>query len=193
MPRIDEQVLDSVFYLYPSKIAALKRQMSGGTGFIVGVPADNGRMGEFYSYAVSNRHVVEGTKVVNGKRRIAPSTWLRLNAHAAGLLEPFQIDKWEPHPSADLTIGFMGVRNYAAMKCRAIQIDRLLSKDLVKSFDFGLGDDVGMVGRFIFYEGDDEDNIPTLRTGVVSAMPNEKKPITVEGFDWRIQRIPSVI
>src|SRR5260370_23383205 len=57
MPRINDRLLNCVFYLYRSRDAAERGEKRGGTGFIVGVLAPS--LGDiWYPVAVSCKHVV---------------------------------------------------------------------------------------------------------------------------------------
>ncbi len=61
VPRISDDILDSVVYLYPSVTDAEAGEKAGGTGFLVGVPSGV-HEGVTYQYAVTNRHVTSGRK-----------------------------------------------------------------------------------------------------------------------------------
>lgn len=57
MPRIDDRILNSVFYLYPSVEAAEAGDEEGGTGFRVSVASEM-HPDRAHLYAVTNAHVV---------------------------------------------------------------------------------------------------------------------------------------
>ena len=64
VPRIPDQYLDCVIYLYHSVEDAQRGAIhkNGGSGFLVGIPAAQGP--GWHLYAVSNRHVVETSPVI---------------------------------------------------------------------------------------------------------------------------------
>src|SRR5260370_42243079 len=57
MPRIPDEFLDCVVYLYPSQPAAEAGEGLGGTGFVVGIRSQDRSVQSLY--VVTNRHVVE--------------------------------------------------------------------------------------------------------------------------------------
>src|ERR1700743_555178 len=57
MPRIRDNYLNCVVYLYPSESAAEKGESAGGSGFLVAIP--DKELGIQFTYVVTNRHVVE--------------------------------------------------------------------------------------------------------------------------------------
>ena len=89
MPRIPDEVLKSVFYLYPTAEAAEKGESRGGCGFLVDVRSTT--TGQSHRYVVSNIHVV-----FNG------CTFLRLNK-SDGKTEVFDIPipAWWSHDNGD--------------------------------------------------------------------------------------------
>ena len=58
MPRIQDDFLECVFYLYPSVPDAESGKSLGGTGFAVSIPTQ--RPGGEFIYFVTNKHVIEG-------------------------------------------------------------------------------------------------------------------------------------
>jgi hypothetical protein len=72
MPRIGEDFLDSVLYLYRSRHEAKEGINIGGSGFLVSV-ATQRAPGLSFIYAVTNRHVIEKADVIrfNTKEGIA--------------------------------------------------------------------------------------------------------------------------
>ena len=57
VPKIADEMLQSVFYLYPSRDAAEKGQAAGGTEFIVAYASEK-VANAYFLFAVSNKHVV---------------------------------------------------------------------------------------------------------------------------------------
>jgi hypothetical protein len=190
MPRIDDKLLTSVFYLYPSVDAAEKNEKSGGTGFFVSVPSETKAHVSFI-YGVSNAHVVQDPN--DPAPIIRSSVSLRPGANPSSLrpgTSPTPIgtrkitkrspEEWRRHPdpAVDLVIVQLGV-SIEHMETMgglpslpySIPSSLLLSHDVINAFDIGPGDDVYMVGRSIHHDGRAL-NQPTVRTGIISLMPD---------------------
>src|SRR5665213_1617103 len=84
MPRIPDEVLESVFYLYESREEAERGSSFGGSGFFVSVQSDIPDI--LFSYAVTNWHVV-----VQGGASV-----IRVNCIGGGV-EIFEFDPAEWH------------------------------------------------------------------------------------------------
>jgi hypothetical protein len=156
MPRVANDFLDCVFYLYPSREAAERGEEAGGTGFWVNyVPP--GLTNAFFVFAVSNKHVVAdiGASVI------------RLNKVGGGV-DIFEIEPHEWH--------FTGKDDLAILHCtpspsihrfKVMPIDRFITRDVVTQEDIGPGDEVFMIGRFIKHDGK-LTNVPSVRFGMLS-------------------------
>ena len=91
VPRIPEQYLQSVIYLYPTEEDAYAGKSAGGSGFIVSVRSVR-HPDRLFAYAVTAHHVIE----------IARSPVVRLNTHDSDVaVIPFQGTAWTPHPAGD--------------------------------------------------------------------------------------------
>lgn len=164
MPRIDDQILDCVIYLYPSAAHADRSEAAGGTGFLVAVPSEQ-HPNVIYVHAVTNSHVIREGK----------SPVIRFNtqqgARAIGQLNDAQ---WVHHPDGDdIAIAVLGGLDQALLKFRCIPTSMFVTPELIAQNDIGPGDDVFMVGRFVSHEGRQR-NLPSLRFGNISMMPWEK-------------------
>jgi hypothetical protein len=73
VPRIPDEILDTVVYLYPDRDSAMRGERAGGSGFMVSVPSEAGP-DLYYSYVVTNSHVI----------REAKCDALRVNTRAGG-------------------------------------------------------------------------------------------------------------
>jgi hypothetical protein len=82
MPRVANDFLDCVFYLYRSREAAEHGEQAGGTGFWVNY-APPGLINAYVVFAVSNKHVVADTG----------ASLIRLNKVGGGV----DIFEFEPH------------------------------------------------------------------------------------------------
>lgn len=163
MPAIDPNVLQCVFYVYPSEEAAKAGAKAGGTGFFAGVPLQkNSHLNQLY--AVTNRHVIS---------KSGPDVVLRINK-ANGRLDflPTKNADWIFHPddqdvavhpivlSPDYQYNFVSTKIF------------FLTKQIAKDRGIGPGDDVFMVGRFVEQDGK-QGNLPTARFGNIGRMNAE--------------------
>lgn len=161
MPRIDDNYLDCVIYLYPTKEVAMQGKKIGGTGFLVALPSE---VEGFYYYAVTNSHVI----------REGRSPVIRLNTKegATDILELKDGD-WIHHPDHDNLAVTPIALHSDNFKYQALNRDLVfIDKYFIAEHDIGIGDDVFMVGRFINHEGT-QSNIPALRFGNIAMMPEE--------------------
>lgn len=160
MPRIDDGLLDSIVYLFPSEAAAEDGEKLGGSGFLYGVKIPETRFVALF--VVTNRHVVE-----NG------SMTVRLNT-VDGRKDSIPLDgaEWFYHPDGDdLAACPIGI-NKDYHRNRYIDADSNLRPQFVKDFNIGVGDDTFMIGRFVGFEGKQQ-NLPSVRFGNISQMPVE--------------------
>jgi hypothetical protein len=164
MPRIDDDVLDCVLYLYPTVESAQNSNAIGGTGFLVGVTSKTVPNG-IYTYAVTNSHVI----------REAASPIARLNTQvgAADIFE-FRPEAWVHHPDGDdIAVAPIGGLDTGRQRIRLITTELFITPEIIAEFEIGPGDETFMVGRFVSHEGKDR-NLPTVRFGNISMMPHEK-------------------
>jgi hypothetical protein len=162
MSRISDTLLDCAVYLYPSEQAARDGERAGGSGFVVGVQSD--RTEDFYSlYIITNSHVV----------REARSTVVRVNTVKGGMeIYKSDISDWHHHPYGD-DIAVMPVAIHGnIIKIAYVKSSFFVTKETIRDYDIGVGDDVFMVGRFITHEGKQK-NLPSARFGNISMMPVE--------------------
>jgi len=69
MPRIDDRLMECVFYIYPDLEAAQKGESVGGTGFFTHIVSEADPEKK-YLYAVTNRHIIDDIKADNPVIRI---------------------------------------------------------------------------------------------------------------------------
>jgi hypothetical protein len=163
VPRIPNNALECVVYLYPSEAAAEDGEQIGGTGFLIGIPVPNVQPATHYLICVvTNAHVIDGGSMV-----------ARVNT-TAGSMTTIALDgaEWLRHPEGDdiavCPIG-MDVRFH---KFKFIHPNMFLSQGIMGMLDIGPGDDVFVVGRFINREGRQK-NIPSVRFGNIAQMPGD--------------------
>lgn len=162
MPRIDDEYLDCVIYLYPSVRDAEQGKRAGGSGFLVGIPSEIHKPGS-YIYAVTNSHVIkEGNSPV-----------MRLNTWK-GDMDILELDKnnWVHHPDGDDVAVCPIATSTKTYKYMVVHRDNFLTKNFIEKYRIGPGEDVFMVGRFITHEGKQR-NMPVVRFGSIAMMPLE--------------------
>jgi hypothetical protein len=169
VPRIRDEYLDCVVYLYPTETEAEDGACAGGSGFLVGVPSVGLRQNFWFLYAVTNKHVIEKSTVIRMNTRDGKTT-----------IMPTSRQNWISHPNGDdlavCVISFVPM----SIKFNHVQSDSFLTKDIARQFNIGPGDDAFMVGRFVNHEGK-QSNLPTVRFGNVAQMPYE--PVKVGGTE----------
>jgi len=166
MPRIPDQMLDSVFFLYKNIEDARKGVDCGGSGFSVVMEYEITHRYQCYLirhfYAVTNWHVA---------LRDGFST-IRINTHNGGIdfinIEPID---WEFDPKGDdIAIAEIDPdwfnHSLAPIPLRLIASQH----ELVEKHNIGLGDDVFMLGKFVEMNTSSKNN-PTARFGCISSMP----------------------
>jgi hypothetical protein len=163
MPRIKDELLESVIYLYPTLAAARSGERAGGTGFLVEVQSE-AHPAFAYLYAVTNSHVI----------REANSPVVRLNTQQGDMaILPLTADRWKHHDDGDdVAAVHLGGLPENELKYSAIPTTHFLTKDIIASYEIGPGDDVFMVGRLIGQDGKQR-NLPSVRFGNISMMPWE--------------------
>jgi hypothetical protein len=160
MPRIRDELLDCVVYLYRSRREAERGEHIGGSGFLVFIEID---ANHYWLYAVTNEHVIRGGATV-----------IRLNtAHGDFDIIEAKTDDWIKHPKGDDVAMCSISVDPDRHKFKAIPIDQLMTPDLMQKTHMGPGDETYLIGRFINHEGRQK-NLPTVRAGIVSMMPWEK-------------------
>jgi hypothetical protein len=162
VPRIPNEYLDCVLYLYPSEADADNGTRTGGSGFWVGMPISSAT---WAIYAVTNRHIIEtGNAVVrlstqDGRKAIFPT---------------IQRD-WVFHPDGDDLAVYSppsDMLDLANCRINFVRRERIIDREVFGVMDVGPGDDVFAVGRFINHEGRQR-NLPTARFGCIGQMPWE--------------------
>jgi hypothetical protein len=166
MPRILDDVLNCVVYLYRSEHEAIEGIDIGGSGFLLSVPAAKLPRPAGFAYVVTNRHVIEGK-----------ATFLRVNT-ADGRFGVFSTKAWLLSNDDDLAICNVPEFDPSRFVVRTLPRSMIVTEEMVSAENIGPGDDVALIGRFINREGK-ERNTPTVRFGHIAQMPIE--PIEYEG------------
>jgi len=183
MPRIDDVILNSSIYLYPSVLEARAGEKAGGSGCIVSV--ESGVVP--YLYAVTNSHVI--------RDELGNSPVIRINTTdgKTDIIEYTQRN-WICHPDGDdLAIAPLSIEA-TRHKYSRIPTDRFINQQIILDYDIGAGDEVFMVGRFVGYDGKQQ-NEPTVRFGNLSLgkhvfIRNEDLGIEQESFLIETRSLP---
>jgi hypothetical protein len=164
MPRIFDEIVECVIYIYDSLSDAQAGERQGGSGFLVGIPFQ-ANPDWVHTYFITNQHAI----------RSARQPVIRIN-RKDGKVEYFATEKlkWKAHPEGDdISALPFDAFHEDALTLRFIPLDMFITDSLIKREDVGIGDDTFMVGRFINHEGRQR-NAPALRFGNIAMMPIEK-------------------
>jgi len=188
MPRIPQQVIDSVFYLYRTREDALAGRAPGGTGFIVDYPAGKSVADTAAPkfYAVTNWHVAvrEGCSVIRLNTKdggtdiidLGPEDWQFLPGKYDVAVTPLSLDG-KTHRVSSTSV-FLFAQPTPKVRAGFAQIGFDPDKAT------GVGEDVFMIGLFVDHDGVTT-NVPSARFGNISMMPNPsatiKQPTSYQG------------
>ncbi len=172
VPKIPTAHLRGVFYLYRDREAAEAGEKYGGTGFIVGVPAEV-RPNSHFLYAVSNWHVAvqKGFSVIRLNTEDGPPEIIELGP-----------EQWEfdPETGHDIAIAAIPMALPAHCKFSLVETRSFITRDWFGSpavaFPIGVGDDTFMVGRFVDHDGGPT-NQPAARFGHISIGPSKLRGV----------------
>lgn len=147
--------------------------MSLGTGFFVVVHQDEWQ----FLYLVTAKHVLN--EAVRGHGHLEA----RLNNRNGGfdyisLQPPDQWIRWQDD-AVDIAI-LPIVVDFAVFEYEALPLEMLATNAKLSEHAIGLGDDLFTVGLFALRTGKQR-NIPIIRTGIISALPDENEPLTDKG------------
>jgi hypothetical protein len=162
LPRVPDFWLDSIIYLYPSEADARAGTELGGTGFIASMPLEDPRLPDSvaHHYFVTNDHVRRDTGAV------------RFNVEGGGFdVRTVKSDEWTPHPGGD-DLAVREIIKHEGHKYASINLSMFLTADVQAIYQFGPGDEVFFMGRYIDHAGHAH-NEPVVREGIVSGFPSE--------------------
>jgi hypothetical protein len=181
MPRIEDRLIKAVIYLYESADAA-ERGEPGGSGFLVGEPTTI--PGAVYLFAVTNAHVAKSCPVVRTTGPPDKRVFIRQWGENGG---------WYRHPDQDDVV--VTPIGFAPKDARDFYLDYVPREWFVTpenfthasmdgndpqpvGWPFGPGEEVVMLGRFLGYDGAQE-NQPAVRFGNLAMSP----PVPI-GHPW---------
>lgn len=162
MPRIPDEVLDSVVYLYPTLDAAQRGERVGGSGFLVSVPCESDQ-DMFFLYVVTNSHLI----------REGQCSVVRFNTKDGGMAAKTGTQEgWIHHPDGD-DVAILPINIDAKIHAKAIlEYEWFATKEWINHYNIGIGDEAVMLGRFVSHEGKFR-NLPAARFGHIAMMPHE--------------------
>jgi hypothetical protein len=163
MPRIFDEIVECVVYIYDSLSDAQAGVRQGGSGFAVGVHLERNKDWR-ETYIVTNHHVIQKARqpVIRMNRKDGRVDYLETEK-----------GKWISHPAGDDIAALpIHVSHQDPLALQTILPDIFLTDKLIEKEDVGIGDDTFMVGRFINHEGKQR-NAPAVRFGNIAMMPIE--------------------
>lgn len=164
MPRIPDDFLEFIVYIYPSSWEAREGQKVGGTGFLVSAPLPGvaGVAGGFdMTYLVTNSHVA------------AQGRALRLNTNDGGVgVLDIETASWFQHPDNDDLAVLPLLPPKERFRYKAWPCEHFITKTVITDLNVGLGDDIFFIGRLGSHDGNNV-NVPVVRFGTIAMMPRE--------------------
>lgn len=157
MPRIPDDIIDSVFFLYPTREEAIAGKNPGGSGFVVSIGKNVTTGAGTYFYGVTNWHVAcrDGYSVI------------RMNTTDGGVdVFEFGPEDWEFSPGGpDVAVVPLELDHRVHKAC-GVSIRHFAPK-LQLSYNthenISVGDDTFMLGLFVDHTGVTT-NVPSARS-----------------------------
>lgn len=181
MPRIPDELLNSVVYLFKDQKCAREGKGDGGTGFLVRYSED----GFEYWYVVTNLHVVG-----NG------CTTLRINTADGGIATiNIPRKRWVDHPQGDdVSVASLDLEIPSVQAALPLFWNSVCpTTHRLQELDIGVGDDVFMLGRFVGHSGRQQ-NQPLARFGNLAMMDSEKvkdgRGMSVDAYLAEMRSLP---
>jgi hypothetical protein len=164
MPALHPGLLQTAFYVYPSRDDAESSTEFGGSGFFFCVPCEGiGNLG--FLYAVTCSHVLYDTK---------PNPVIRINTSDGkyAIIET-RYEDWTRHPKGDdVAILNLGLGENHKYSFGFFGRANLITDELVNEKGVFVGDEIIMIGRFRVHTGKKK-NLPVAMFGYISMMPEE--------------------
>lgn len=166
MPRIPDYLLKSVAFLYPSEEAALSMKVAGGSGFLVRLARE---LGDERLFLVTNQHVIQGCPYAH--------------VFARDSTKVIKLGDFIRHPHGDdvavAPIDSVTHADLFAIDWRTIA----LHQTQMSGLNFGVGDDVFMLGRHVSARGPNQ-LTPVARFGNIAMMPG---PLVKDGRHFQVE------
>lgn len=170
MPRVLDAIRKCSFYLYPSEQEARSGESRGGSGFVVAaIDHDLGSVGLLY--AVTAGHVIGKASVIRFNR-----------TSTTPFVVATQEDRGHRSSTHDLAILALHGMPTNTFDLFLMPAELAITRERAREEDIGVGDDVFTVGRFLGHDGR-ERNLPTVRFGAISMMPEQPIHNPTTGLD----------
>jgi hypothetical protein len=180
VPRIPSIYRNSIVYLYRDCLDAETGVEIGGSGFLFTMPSRAALVCATakhanHIYVVTNAHVIEsGCPVVRVNLKYPGDGYERTRVFS------FSGDSWVIHPDHDLAVRAMPPDlDTSLLDITLLTSERFITQHAVEEEQIGPGDDLFYIGRFRDHAGKLE-NLPSVRFGNISMLPNEREPIEYE-------------
>lgn len=173
MRRIPDVLVKAVVFLYPTEDAAVRGEGYGGSGFLVGMTAED----EFdpntpaprdpaHAYVVTNAHVA------------ATCPYLRTSHPLRPII---RVDSWTNHPDGDdVAIAHLGIVGFDTMALgKLVHRSYFMTPESFAGNQIGPGDQIFMIGRFTGID-ERERTEATVRAGTLSMAAT----MHVENREW---------
>jgi hypothetical protein len=146
-----------------------------GTGTLVSVPSV-AFPDRRYRYLVTAKHVT--TQLGQGD-----DIFVRANTTNGRSRRLKVKGTWFRHDDPSVDLAVLPVHLDESYDVKSIPISNFNTAELAQQHEIGIGDDVVTVGLFSM-RGGDERNLPILRSGIISTMPDEPIKDTQNGLDF---------
>lgn len=171
--RVPDEVLQCVCFLC---VKDRGRYHYGGTGFFASMPSEK-YPEDSYVYIVTARHCIEKAKQYG-------NLYVRLNKldGKAGFVEMKREWYYPDNESSDaVVLDWPPLRHI--FKYKYLVRDMFVTDEVIKEQGIGVGDEIVMTGLFTQRYGNQR-NIPIVRAGVISAMPDEALEDPNSGLEY---------
>lgn len=161
--RIPTEVLESVCFLC---VKENEKVQMAGTAFFIELIQDD----FYFCYLFTAKHVIDEVKQLGYE-----TIYARLNKVAGGVeyVELGDITKWISTEDIEMDIAFLPFSlNQNIYQAKTINTESIANEQIINSRAIGIGDELFSVGLFTKRKGSKQ-NIPIVRTGIISAMPIE--------------------
>lgn len=156
LPRVPQDYLDCVAFLYCSRSDAEQGVPKGGTGFLVGRPGETAA--DLKLYVVTNRHVAKSAHV------------LRFHPFGRTYFVDVASSKWIYHSNLD-DIAAICLRVDEPSGVPVVPTGAFITKNFVREYGVRPGMEAFMMGRLVGRDGLQQTN-PSVRFGHLAMMPD---------------------
>ena len=163
--RVDDKIRDTIVGI--GAVSNAGSFITFGTGFIV----VNSIGDVYYQNVVTARHVIDTITSIFGRSGIHA----RVNTNDGGA-RVINLTHWHNHPDGNVDLSIcpsMIDREVFDIRMLEIESDLVLTPEIIDEEDIGVGCDVAAVGMFVQRTGEAR-NLPIVRSGIISAMLEEK-------------------